>query len=101
VVDDPVRHGELGDKSDDAHLAAALGPDHRRPGTRTEFRRIRNMSPLELSHPAAAGDSKKHLVKDSLFGMPGAINPCHGKDRNLTNEPDAGGIWGESDFPWK
>jgi len=29
VVDDPVHHGELGDKGNDAHLAAALGTKQR------------------------------------------------------------------------
>jgi hypothetical protein len=46
VVDDSVHHGIVGDEGNDLNRASALGTDHRRPGTHTEFKRIRNMSPI-------------------------------------------------------
>lgn len=29
MVDDTIHHGEIGEESDDAHLATAFGADHR------------------------------------------------------------------------
>ena len=56
MVDDAIVYGEISEKGNDPHLSAALGTAQRK-GTRTEFQRIRNMSPLQLSRPSLGGNA--------------------------------------------
>jgi hypothetical protein len=63
MIDNPVDNGIPCDESDDLHLTIVIGADHRsKKGTRTEFRRIRNMSPPELSHPAFGRNALQVLI---------------------------------------
>ena len=54
VVDDPVHHRELGDKGNDAYLAAALGTK--------QWVDFINLA--DHGGPAAAGDSRTFLLDD-------------------------------------
>jgi hypothetical protein len=50
-------------KGDNLHRPPALGAEHRsKKGTRAEFHRMRNMSPLELSRPALGRNTLQVLI---------------------------------------
>ena len=97
-VDDPVHHGIVCEEGNDAHLSLAFGT-----GQGINFEHFffddgpeEAILLLEVGLvfcQKAVEIMEKHAVENSTFWMSGAVDSCHGQDRNPRNGP---GLWGMS-----